>query len=86
MIDGLKAMLASGDAVAFSRYAHSIKGMVGLFKAEEASHLAQELEIKGKTCNLKELSQYVENLSGSLDRLKDTLLKIAGDQGFKVGK
>jgi PAS domain S-box-containing protein len=86
MIKGLKAMLASGDAVAFSRYAHSIKGMVGLFKAEETSHLAQTLESKGKTGNLNGLSQIVENLSGSLDRLKDTLLKIAGDQETNVGK
>ncbi len=86
MIEGLKAMLSSGDAVAFSRYAHSIKGMVGLFKAEETSHLAQTLEIKGKTGSLNGLSEIVENLSDSLDRLKDTLLKIAEKQGPNVGK
>jgi len=86
MIEGLKAMLASGDAVAFSRYAHSIKGMVGLFKAEETSHLSQTLEIKGKTGNLNGLSQIVDDLSDSLDRLKDTLLKIADDQETNVEK
>ena len=77
MIEGLKAMLASEDAVAFSRYAHSIKGMVRLFKAQETSNLAQILEIKGRAGDLSGVSEMVASLSSALERLKDSLLHLA---------
>lgn len=83
MIDGLNAMLASGDAVAFSRYAHSIKGMVKLFKAKEASELSQMLEIKGRTGDLSGGLEMVAKLSNSLDRLRITLVALSERRSAK---
>ena len=53
--------------------------MIGLFKAEEASNLAQLVENKGKEGDLAGLSQILERLSDSLERLKVNLTEIAGE-------
>jgi CheY-like chemotaxis protein len=76
MVDNLKLMIASGDSAAFSRYAHSIKGMVRLFKADQPSRLAEELEMKGRTGDLSGLAEKVDQLSDSLGQLKNSLLSL----------
>ena len=86
LMDSLNASLTSGDAVALSRYAHSIKGMVGLFKAEEAYNLAQLLEKKGKEGDLAGLSRILARLSDSLEQLKVDLTEIAGESSDEPGQ
>ena len=76
MIDNLKLMIDLGDSAAFSRYAHSIKGMVRLFKADNSTQLAEGLEMKARTGDLSGLVDQVARLSDSLDHLKNSLLAL----------
>jgi CheY-like chemotaxis protein len=76
MIENLNLAVASGDAAGLSRYAHSIKGMVRLFKADQPTRLAENLEMKGKAGDLIGVSEMVDRLGESLDHLKNSLLSI----------
>ena len=76
MVENLKFVITSGDAPALSRYAHSIKGMVRLFKADQPTLIAENLEMKGKAGDLVGVSEMVDRLAESLDHLKNSLLSI----------
>ena len=76
MVDNLKLMIELGDSAAFSRYAHSIKGMARLFKAEYSTQLAETLEMKARTGDLSGLVDRVDRLADSLDHLKNSLLAL----------
>jgi len=80
MVEDLRKSLAAGDFVSFSRNAHSIKGMVRLFKAEETALLAQELEMRGMSGHTTGLLHLVDELAGALDHLKMSLLRLSAER------
>jgi CheY-like chemotaxis protein len=73
MIDLLRETLKAGDAAAFSRNAHAVKGMVRLFQAEEAAMMAQSLEERGRNGDLAGAAEGVDRLAVALDHLKTVL-------------
>jgi CheY-like chemotaxis protein len=74
MIDLLRETLKAGDAAAFSRNAHAVKGMVRLFQAEEAAMMAQSLEERGRNGDLAGAAEGVDRLAVALDHLKTVLI------------
>jgi CheY-like chemotaxis protein/HPt (histidine-containing phosphotransfer) domain-containing protein len=74
MIDLLRETLKAGDAAAFSRNAHAVKGMVRLFQAEEAAMMAQSLEERGRNGDLAGAAEGVDRLVVALDHLKTVLM------------
>ena len=80
MIELLRETLKTGDAAAFSRNAHSVKGMVKLFQAEEAAMMAQALEEKGRKGDLAGASEGVDRLAVALDHLKDALIWLLNER------
>ncbi|MFZ1956152.1 MAG: response regulator, partial [Desulfobacterales bacterium] len=74
MIDLLWETLKAGDAAAFSRNAHAVKGMVRLFQAEEAAMMAQSLEERGRNGDLAGAAEGVDRLAVALDHLKTVLI------------
>jgi PAS domain S-box-containing protein len=80
MIDLLRESLKDGDAAAFSRSAHAVKGMVRLFQAEEAAMMAQSLEEKGRNGDLDGAATAVDRLAVALDRLKSGLTELLNER------
>jgi len=80
MIDLLRESLKAGDAAAFSRSAHAVKGMVRLFQAEEAAMMAQSLEEKGRNGDLDGAATAVDRLAVALDRLKSGLTGLLNER------
>jgi CheY-like chemotaxis protein/HPt (histidine-containing phosphotransfer) domain-containing protein len=80
MIDLLRETLTVGDAAAFSRNAHAVKGMVRLFQAEEAAMMAQTLEEKGRNGDLGGATEGVERLAVALDHLKNALIGLLNER------
>ena len=80
MIDLLRETLKAGDAAAFSRNAHAVKGMVKLFQAEEAAIMAQALEEKGRNGDLAGAAEGVDRLAVALDHLKDVLIWLLNER------
>jgi two-component system sensor histidine kinase/response regulator len=74
MMDLLRESLKAGDAAAFSRNAHAVKGMVRLFQAEEAAMMAQLLEERGRNGDLAGAAEGVDRLVVALDHLKTVLI------------
>jgi HPt (histidine-containing phosphotransfer) domain-containing protein len=80
MIDLLRETLKAGDAAAFSRNAHAVKGMVRLFQAEEAALLAQSLEERGRNGDLERAAEDVDRLAAGLDQLKNVLIGLLNER------
>jgi HPt (histidine-containing phosphotransfer) domain-containing protein len=80
MIDLLRETLKAGDAAAFSRNAHAVKGMVRLFQAEEAAMMAQSLEERGRNGDLERAAEDVDRLAVGLDQLKNVLIGLLNER------
>jgi len=80
MIELLRETLRAGDAVAFSRNAHAIKGMVRLFQAEQAAVMAQALEERGRNGDLEGAAEGVDRLAVGLDQLKNVLMGLLNER------
>jgi len=80
MIDLLRETLKTGDAPAFSRNAHAVKGMARLFQAEEAAVMAQSLEERGRNGDLERAAEDVERLALGLDQLKNVLIGLLNER------
>ena len=80
MIDLLRETLKAGDAAAFSRNAHAVKGMVRLFQAEEAAMMAQSLEERGRNGDLAGATEGVDRLAVALDHLKNVLIGMLNER------
>lgn len=80
MIDQLREALKAGDAAAFSRNAHAVKGMVRLFQAEEAAMMAQSLEESGRNGDLAGATVGVDRLAVALDHLKNVLVGLLNER------
>jgi two-component system sensor histidine kinase/response regulator len=79
MIAHLLDAAGKKDAAALRRNAHSIKGMVRLFKADEAARLAIRLENKGRASDFTDVQTDIETLDAALGTLKDELLAFAAE-------
>lgn len=73
LIDQLGQALASGEAVSFGRYAHSIKSSSASFGALTFSQLARELEMMGKSNDLSAAGDKVEQLAREFIKVKQSL-------------
>lgn len=80
MIDLLRETLKAGDAAAFSRNAHAVKGMARLFQAEEAAMMAQALEERGRNGDLEGAAEGVDRLAVGLDQLKNVLIGLLNER------
>jgi HPt (histidine-containing phosphotransfer) domain-containing protein len=76
----LRETLKAGDAAAFSRNAHSIKGMVKLFQAEEAAMMARSLEERARNGDLAGATEGVDRLALALDHLKTVLIGLLNER------
>jgi len=77
LLEGLRDALQSGDAAAFRRAAHALKGMVNLFQAAAATDMALGLENRGKNDDLQGAEAEVNALSAELEAMKKTLMELA---------
>lgn len=73
MLNSLRASLKAVDAKAFSRSAHSLKGMLRNFQAEALAETAFDLEKRGKQGDLDGTDQIIETLAGQLDKVAQKL-------------
>ena len=62
------------DHVRMERLAHSMKSVVGFFKATTAYNIAKELETLGREGNLEAGARKFEELKTSLEDLKQLLI------------
>jgi len=72
----LRAHLQSGDANAFARQAHSIKGLAATFGAEATWQAARQLEALGFDNNLEVAAPWIEALEAERPRLEDYLRRL----------
>jgi HPt (histidine-containing phosphotransfer) domain-containing protein len=75
LLDQLRRALATGDAPAVGRAAHSIKGMVSNFCAAGAHAAALRVEQFGKSGDLAAAPAAVQTLHEDLDSLTRELLE-----------
>jgi CheY-like chemotaxis protein len=80
LIDLLRETLKAGDAAAFSRNAHAVKGMARLFQAEKAAMMAHSLEERGRNGDLAGAAQSVDRLAVVLDHLKTVLIGLLNER------
>jgi CheY-like chemotaxis protein len=83
MIEVLQDAIEKGDAAALRRSAHSLKGMVNLFQADDVVRMALRLEDKGKNNDFSGVDQEIERLETALAKLKDTLLDLSSELSAK---
>ena len=67
LLKNIKEALRAKDADSLKRAAHSLKGMLGNFQAEEAARTASQLEECGRQNEFDHCSQAYETLAGQLD-------------------
>ena len=80
MISDLKSALKDSDAAALRRAAHSLKGMVKLFQAEEATRMALVLEEMGKRGDFTGAKEAIEEIAAELAKMEKTLLELAEEK------
>jgi HPt (histidine-containing phosphotransfer) domain-containing protein len=72
----LRTSAQSGDAAAFRRAAHSLKGMLSNFRADGAAQMALQLEKKGQTGELVGIDPLIEKLAEDIKLLTARLRKL----------
>ena len=75
-IGRLRALKDSGDARAFTRQAHSIKGLAATFCADRLHQAAQQLEALGFDDNLDAARPWIEALEAERPKLEDYLRRL----------
>jgi two-component system sensor histidine kinase/response regulator len=81
MLTDLRHSLKSGDRETFCRTAHSLRGMLRMFKADEAARTAQFLEEKGRQGELNGLDSKIQLLARHLEILEKSLRTMAAERG-----
>ncbi len=76
LMDNLEQGLAQGDGDGLMRAAHSLKGMLRNFQAEDAAEIAFELEKKGKAGQLEGMKIGIEQLARHLAALEQQLRRL----------
>jgi CheY-like chemotaxis protein len=79
MLDTLRDTLKSSDAKTLARTAHSLKGMLRNFQAENAADMAYTLEQLGRNGRLDEADQIVDSLADQLDQVAQRLQQLVGE-------
>jgi PAS domain S-box-containing protein len=72
-LDSLRTAVERGDAATFRRAAHSLKGMLRGFQAEDAAEKAFLLETKGQAADMAGVGALTEELAGEIKRLEEQL-------------
>ena len=72
-LDEIKLALKNGDSDTLMRSAHSLKGMLSNFQAEDATETAFELEKKGKAENFDGVEAVLEKLTDQITDVDNTL-------------
>jgi PAS domain S-box-containing protein len=75
-LDSLRLSAERGDAAAFRRAAHSLKGMLRNFQAEAAAEKASHLENKGQKGDLSDCQPLIEELAVEMKQLEAGLRKL----------
>jgi CheY-like chemotaxis protein len=75
-IDSLRASAEKGDAAVFRRAAHSLKGMLRSFQAEDAAEKALRLETQGQAGSLGGVEPLIAALEGDIRRLAAELHRL----------
>ena len=73
LIDNLRKSFEDGDCNTFMRSAHSLKGMLKNFQAQQAAETAFDLEKKGKAENLSGVEMGIESLSAQIAQIDKVL-------------
>ncbi len=85
LLEGLHDALQLGDAAAFRRAAHALKGMVNLFQAVAATQMALALENRGQNNELEGAEPEVKALSAELAAMAKTLTELAEENTKGTG-
>ena len=76
MLDTLRNTLKSSDAKTLTRTAHSLKGMLRNFQAENAADTAYTLEQMGRNGILADADQIVDSLADQLEQVAQKLQQL----------
>lgn len=79
----IRTAIASGDAGALERAAHTLKGSVSNFAAQPASEAARRLELIGRTGHLQEAPEACGALETEIERFTLALVALAGQLGTR---
>ena len=77
MLDAIEKAIASNDARALERAAHTLKGCVANFDTGVCFDAAMALETAGRDRQLEEASRLYSALTSVLDRLRPELTELA---------
>ena len=80
LLDNLRRSFNEGDCDTFMRSAHSLKGMLKNFRAENAAEVAFDLEKKGKEADLKGVQADIESLAAQIAEVDNTLRNMIEQQ------
>src|SRR5271154_2079312 len=77
-LDKIRSAVSARDASAIEQHAHSLKGSVSTFGAENAFNAALALERQGRTKDLADVEAGLSQLEGALGALRPELESIQG--------
>ena len=80
LLDNLRRSFNEGDCDTFMRSAHSLKGMLKNFRAENAAEVAFDLEKKGKDADLNGVQTDIESLAAQIAEVDSTLRNMIEQQ------
>jgi two-component system, sensor histidine kinase and response regulator len=80
LLDNLRRSFNEGDCDTFMRSAHSLKGMLKNFRAENAAEVAFDLEKKGKEADLSGVQADIESLAAQIAEVDNTLRNMIEQQ------
>jgi signal transduction histidine kinase/CheY-like chemotaxis protein len=75
-LEGMRAAIAARDGGRLEQIAHSFKSVVGIFHADEAVRLAQQLENLGSRAELAGTGEILRQLEEALEKVVTALKKI----------
>lgn len=75
----IRVALATGNAAAVERAAHSLKGSVGNFGAQQAYDAALRLEMIARNRDLSGAAAAFDELASALDSLRPALVALKGE-------
>jgi HPt (histidine-containing phosphotransfer) domain-containing protein len=80
LLDNLRKSLKEGDCDMFMRSAHSLKGMLKNFRAENAAEVAFDLEKKGQEADLNGVQADIESLAAQIAEVDKALRNMIEQQ------
>jgi HPt (histidine-containing phosphotransfer) domain-containing protein len=78
LMAGLEAAVAVGDAKRVEHLAHTLRGSVANFGAQEAVRIAQELELRGRNGRLDDAADLVVRLDVETAGIDRALAELSG--------